>query len=299
VQPIVKAISDAFKPRYANITVTAVALGDDAGYSKLCTNGLDLIGATRLLTDAEKATCQKANVQTMGLQVGINAVVIVVNGNNKFATCLTTDQLGKIFGVDSQGKVKKWSDVSSDFPSTDLTILTPEDGAQETDLLLDKSIKKVAPVLRTDVTEQKDDALYRAAATQNVAGAITYMTFADFQKVKSNVHPVAVNAGNGCVDPTEANLKNNTYPLAEPLYIVLNMNTFNRADMKAFVWYLLSDDALTVIGKQNVAFTDTAGFSAARDSVLARFSQAATPQATAAATQSATTAPTAESTAAK
>lgn len=246
----------------------------------------------------------------MNLQLGINSVVIVVNGNNKFATCLTTDQIGKIFGVDSQGKVKKWSDVSPDFPATDLTILTPTDGAQETDLLLNKSIKKVAPIPRTDVTEQNDDALYRAAATQNVEGAITYMTFADFQKVKSNVHPVAVNAGTSCIDPTEANLKNNTYPLAEPLYVVLNMNTFNRADMKAFVWYLLSDDALAVVGKQNVAFSDTAGFATARETVLTQFSQAATsPQATAAATseataipvatQAATTAPTPESTAAK
>src|SRR5262249_31795130 len=162
VQPIIKAIGDAFKPRYASITVDAVALGDDAGYSKLCTNSLDLIGTTRLPTDADKAACQKTNVQTMGLQLGINGVVLVVNGNNKFAACLTTDQIGKIFGADSQGKVKKWSDVSADFPATDLTLLTPSDGSSETDLLLDKSIKKVAPVQRTDVTEQNDDALYRA-----------------------------------------------------------------------------------------------------------------------------------------
>ncbi len=223
VQPIIKAIGDAFKPRYASITVTAIALGDDVGYSKLCSNGLDLIGTTRLPTDAETAACKKVNVQTMGVQLGINAVVVVVNGNNKFATCLTTDQIGKIFGVDSQGKVKKWSDVSSDFPATDLTILTPTDGSAVTDLLLLKSIKGIAPIPRTDVTEQNDDALYRGTATQNVAGAITYMTYADFLKVKANVHPVAINAGNGCVDPNEANLKANKYPLAEPLYAVLNM----------------------------------------------------------------------------
>ncbi len=299
---IFKAIGDAFTPRYKNIKVNPAAYGNEAGYRNLCSNTVDMIGATRPPTDAEASACQTNNVQTLRLQLGAQGVVVVVNGNNKFAQCLTTEQIGKLFSAESEGKVKKWSDVSPDFPATDILILTPPDGATETDLLLSKSLKAVAPVRRKDVTEHSDP-LYRAAATQNVEGAVTYMTASEFQNVKSNVHTIAVNAGNGCVEPNEANLKNATYPLAQQLLFVLNVNTFTRPDVKAFVWFLLSDDALAILSKQGLIGTDTAGFIAARDVALERFAQSATtppvtpvPGATGAATPASTTEATAGAT---
>lgn len=292
-----KAVSDAFAPRYAKVTVKPFASGDEAGYRKLCANNADLIGATRPPTDAEAAACQKANVQMLRVPLGTQGVVVLVNSKNTFAQCLTTDQLAKIFSADSGSKVKKWSDVDPKFPATDLLVLTPTDGAPETDLLMSKIVKAVAPVRRTDVTDNADP-LYRAAATQNVDGAITYLTFAEFQTVKSNVKAVQVNAGGNCVDPSEANLKNGTYPLAQQQFAVLNVGTFTRPEVKAFVWFLLSDDALAVLSKQGLVGTDTAAITAARDTVLGYFAQsgtpgAATPAATGAATLSATLAATA------
>lgn len=292
VFPIFKAVGDAFSPRYANIKVNPTAYGNEAGYRNLCASTVDMIGATRPPTDAEASACQKNNVQTLTLQLGAEGVVVVVNDNNKLAQCLTTDQIGKLFNRDSEGKVKKWSDVDPSFPATDLLILTPPDGAPETDLLLSKSVKSVAPVRRKDVTDNSDP-LYRAAGTQNVDGAVTYMTYAEFQTVKAKVHAVAVNAGKGCVDPNEANLKNGSYPLSQMLYAVLNVNAFNRPDIKAFVWFLLSDDTLAILSKQGLVGTDTAGFVAARDVALARFAQSpttapGTPGATGAATTAAT-----------
>jgi phosphate transport system substrate-binding protein len=302
--PPLKAVGDAFSPRYTQIKLTTAAYGNDAGFRDLCANKVDVIGTTRLATNDEASACQKANVQMLNLQLGSEGVVVVANPNNKAAQCLTTDQLGKLFSVESEGKVKKWSDVSADFPATDLLILTPGDGAWETDFLLSKAVKAVAPVRRQDTTDNNDP-LYRAAGVQNVEGAITYMTFTEFKDVKSNVKAVPINAGSGCVEPTEANLKNGTYPLSQTLYAVLNVNAFTRPEVKAFVWYLLGDDGLAVLSKQGLVGTDTAGFVAARDIALARFAQTTQPpgtppatggtaQATAAAT---TAAPTATATA--
>jgi len=293
VFPIFKAVSDAFSPRYAKIKLTSGAAGDDKAYSKFCANSVDMIGVTHLPTDDEKAACLKAQVDMIQLRLGREAVVVVVNNNNKFATCLTTDQLWTLFGLDSQGKVKKWSDVSSTFPATDILIVAPTDGAGETDMLLDKSVKKVAPLRRTDTTDN-DDPVYRANGTANVDGAVTYMSFADFQNVKSNVHAVAINAGNGCIDATAANINNGTYPISETLYALLNTGTFSRPDMKAWTWYFLSDDALGVLAKASLVDTDTAGIIKARDVALAKFAQpqqapAATPDTAAPAATSAAT----------
>ncbi len=292
-----QSVSSAFSPRYNNIKVTVATYGTEAGLRKLCSNTVDVIGLNRPPTDAEANVCQQANIQTMMLKLGTRGVVLVVNGNNKAATCLTTDQVAKLFGVDSENKVKKWSDVDPSFPGTDLLLLTPGEGSSETDLLLSKVVKSaVAPVPRKDVT-QNTDPLYRAAATQNVEGAVTYMFFSDFQKAKSNVQLVSINGGNGCIQPTEETLSNGTYPLSQTLYAMFNLNTISRVDLKAFVWYFLSDDALTII-RDGLLGTDTASFVADREIVLARFSQSGNTQqpgasATASATEAATPAATA------
>src|SRR5260221_11025671 len=227
------------------------------------------------------------------LRLGREALVVFVNNDIKFADCLTADQLWTLFGLDSQGKVKKGSDVSSTFPATDILIVAPTNGAGETDMLLDKSVKKVAPLRRTDTTDN-DDPVYRANGTANVDGAVTYMSFADFQNVKSNVHAVAINAGNGCIYATAANINNATNPISETLYALLNTGTFSRPDMKAWTWYFLSDDALGVLAKASLVDTDAAGIIKARDVALAKFAQpqpasAATPDAAAPAATSAAT----------
>ncbi len=293
VYVLLQKINNAFSPRYTKITFTPAPLGDEAGYRRLCENKADVIGATRLPTDAEASVCQNANIQMLRVGLGGQGVVVLVSGNNKFASCLTSEQIGKIFAAGATSK--KWSDVSPDFPATDLIVLTPEDGALETDLLLSRTMDKIAPARRTDTTENADH-LFRAAATQNVEGAITYMTLAQFQEVKSNVKAVEINTGKGCVAPSEATIKNSTYPLAQNMYLVLNVSSFARPEVRAYAWFLLGEDALAVLGKERLVGTDTAGFVAARDLALERFAQATAP--TAVPTVAATGAATAPATAA-
>jgi phosphate transport system substrate-binding protein len=274
VFPVIKAVTDAFKPRYDQITVTTTTSGNEAGYRNLCGNSVDLIGATRLPTEEEASVCQKANILTYQLPIGSNAVVLVANEKNP-AVCLSTEQIGKVFGKASEGTVKKWSDVDASFGAADLLILTPPDSSAVTDLLLSKSINAVAPIRRTDVTEDNDP-LYRAAATQNVEGAITYMTYSEYKSSTSKVKLLQVNSGNGCMDASEDNIKKGAYPISESLYLVMNLNAFSRPEVKAFAWYLLGDDALAIMSKQGLIGTDLTAVAAARDAALARFTDTGT-----------------------
>lgn len=272
----IKAVADAFQPLYTNIKVTQTPLGNDSGFSNLCAGTADLIGTTRLPTDAETAACKANKINPVQLTLGGHGVVLLVNAGNTFATCLTTDQIAKLFGTAADGKVKKWSDVDAKFPATDLLILSPNDGDLMTDLLITKTVKGVAPLPRTDMT-QNSDPLYRAAGTANVAGAITYMSYTDYKTVKSKVTLVQVDGGKGCITPSDKTLVDGSYPLSEQLYLFLNPAAFSRPEIKAFVWYLLSDDALAVLSsKANLVGLDRAGFVSTRDMVLSQFAQAPT-----------------------
>ncbi|MHB8752051.1 MAG: PstS family phosphate ABC transporter substrate-binding protein, partial [Aggregatilineales bacterium] len=296
---------DAFQPLYTKITVTQTPFGNDTGFSNLCAGSVDLIGATRLPTDAETAACKANTINPIQLTLGGQGVVLLINAGNTFATCLTTDQLAKLFGIASDSKVKKWSDVDSKFPATDLLLLSPNDGDLMTDLLITKTVKGVAPLARTDMTPNSDP-LYRAAGTANVAGAITYMSYTDYKKVTAKVTVVQVDGGKGCVTPSDKTLADGTYPLSQQIYLFLNPAAFARPEVKAFVWYLLSDDALAVLSsKSDLVGLDRGGFVSARDVALTLFAQApagtpgpGTPTAPAVATTLATGAPTAAATAA-
>ncbi|MBX3062830.1 MAG: substrate-binding domain-containing protein [Anaerolineae bacterium] len=306
----VKAISSTFQPRYAQIVINTAMYGDEAGFRKLCLNTIDIVGATRQINDTEAQACQNAGVQFLRLFVGYRSLVVVVNGNNTFAQCLKAEEVQKLFG--GAATAKTWKEVNDTFPETPLLLLAPTLGDSDTDLLLRKLTPgQTAPYRRlSDVTEN-NDALYRAAATKNVEGAVTFMTYADYQAaLKQNmaIKAVSLDSGSGCVEPTEANITAGTYAVSEPLYLYLNTSSFTRPEVRAFVWYLLSDDALTSIGKQGLVGVDTNGFVAARDLVLERFTAVSTPvptltpvattattaEATAAATTEATTAATAE-----
>ena len=287
------AINAPFTPRYTRITFTTAAYGNAAGYRKLCAGAADVIGATRPATEAEAAACQTANIQTLQIPLGYEALVVLVSGKNTFAKCLSLENLDRVFNA--KYTPKQWSGVAQGFPDLDILPLTPEAGSPEIDFLLARSSNgAVAPLLRADVTANRD-ALFRAAAVQNVEGGVTFVRWDEYLQVKSDVRAVQIDAGNGCVIPSEQSIKDGTYGLARPKYAILNLNNLTRPELRAYAWHLLSDDALTVLGREGLVGLELNTFIATRELLLERFAKA---EADAAAAAAATAAPTQEATAA-
>lgn len=279
-QAILKAVNDGFTPRYSRIQVLTPAFqGDDAAYKKLCTNALDVAAVSRPLNEGEATTCKNNNISVLTLPLAAEGTVLLVNPKSTFAECLTLDQIAKLLGADATDKVKKWSDVDAKFPATDLLILSPTDGSSSTDLLITRSIKGVAPLPRRDTTENSDTA-YRAAGIGNVDGGVTWMSYTEYKKLPTNINApkvVKIDAGKGCVAPTDVTLTDGTYPIARRYLLQLNQNAFQRAEIKAYVWYLLSEDGLAILNGQASAGLDKAAFTKARDTVLEIFSKPPTP----------------------
>ncbi len=62
------------------------------------------------------ALCKNAEVEYVELPVANDALTVVVNTENDWVTCLTVDQLKKIWEPGS--KVDSWQDVDPSFPDT-------------------------------------------------------------------------------------------------------------------------------------------------------------------------------------
>jgi phosphate transport system substrate-binding protein len=282
VFPLVRSLNDTFTPRYSGVTINATGFGNEVGYRALCSDAVDMIGATRLATEAEAEACQAAGIQTLVVPIGYKAMTVLVSAENTFAQCFSLDDVRTIFSAATSPT--RWSDVDPDFPELELLTITPRSGAIDTDFVLARVAgEDIAPVRRQDAVEN-DSAQYRATATQNVAGGVTFIPFADFEQTTAAVRAVAIDAGNGCVAPSAESIADGSYALATPLYLVFNLNSFARPEIRAYVWYVLSEDALASLNRQSLTGLDAALFVEMRDLVLERFAQAeqaaATPEPT-------------------
>jgi phosphate transport system substrate-binding protein len=142
-------------------------------------------------------------------------------------------------------------------------LFAPEIGDTNTDLLLIKSAGSSIP-MRDDV-EVNRDPLYRAAATANVAGGLTFMEWVDYQKVLDNnqerIQLVSVDAGDGCVVPSSQSIVDGTYLLTNSVQLLVKTSSLNTIPVQSLSWFIASDSNYSLLeqaGLSGVQFGDLA-----------------------------------------
>ncbi len=249
--PFMRTIADNFSTEYPTVTVEFNILGVDAGYRSLCNNEVDIVLAHAPMTAEQADNCEVQGINTQSFYLGSQAVVLVANASDDFlvpegaaTACLTTEAVRTIWASESTDTITQWSQVDERYPELDMTLFGPTAGQIYSDLLFINSEPPI-PTVRLD-TEVTNDALYRAAATANVSGALTYMRYQDYERVlqneQQNVVAVWIDAGNGCVEPTLDNIVNGNYPLAISTQLVVSEPALLRPEVQSFLWYLMSDN---------------------------------------------------------
>ncbi len=297
----IKTASDTFTATNTAITVTTKIDGEPAGFRRLCNGETDITTAYRDFTEEEAGNCAANNITTISVSLGSQSVVLVANSANDYLSCLTTDQIATTWRAESADTVDSWNQVNADFPETPIMLFAPENGSSDTDLmLLEASGSNL--ISRVDTAESNADPLYRAAATANVDGGLTVMSWQDYQNVlgnnQANIQLVAVDSGSGCVAPDENSIVDGTYPLTRSGQLLINKVSLARPEVQAFVWYLMSNENFPNLesnGFLGVGFGDLVdiranlqqAFSEAEVEIIQRAAEA-TPEATVEATSEAT-----------
>lgn len=283
----------AFKQDYEGITINTTGYGNAAAYRKLCNGEVDLALVTRPASVEETAACADNTTTLWEAPLGHRALVMVVPEAAEFAACLTSDQVAALWSVRDGASVTNWNELGEDFPDLPVTIFLPRSAQNQTDFLLNRvSDELLQP--RTDALQENSDALYRAAATANVEGAIAYMTYDEFLKSEAAVIPVAVDSGNGCVRPSLETIRDGSYALALLITLVVREQALARPEVQAVTWYAVRDTAASLLADTGVIPLEPAVFTVYQADVVARF--AAAEAAAAAAQPTETPEPTTEAT---
>jgi len=254
VGPFVTAGAEDFQAQNSGIQVTVGISGTGGGFERFCAGETDISDASRPIKDDEEVpVCQKNGIEYTELQIANDGIAVVVNNENDWATCLTVEQLKKIWEPDS--KVKSWKDIDASFPDEALTLAGPGTDSGTFDFFTNE-INGEEGASRTDYQATEDDNVI-VQAVEGDKGGLGYFGLSYFEQNKENLKDVQVDGGSGCVTPSTETVQDGSYtPLSRPLFIYVKNTSLAKPEVKAFVQYLLDNEEAIAQNALFVPLTD-------------------------------------------
>ncbi len=245
VAPLMKLTAEDFQDANGGVTVAVGTSGTGGGFEKFCAGETDISDASRPIKDSEAEACKAKGIEYYEVIVANDALSIVVNPENDWATCLTTAQLKSIWEPAAEGKITNWNQVDPSFPDQSLTLFGAGTDSGTFDYFT-ASINGEEGASRTDYNPTEDDNV-TVTGVNGDKGALGYFGFSYLEENSDKVKAVEVDGGSGCVAPSAEAVQDGTYvPLSRPLFIYVNKESATRAEVKAYVQYFVSNqDALS------------------------------------------------------
>lgn len=256
VAPITMAVAEEFQKQYPEVRVPVGISGTGGGFKKFCAGETDISDASRPIKASEAEECKKNGIEYIELPVAFDGLAVMVNPSNDFVSCMTVEELKKIWEPEAEGKIINWKQVRADFPDRPLTLYGAGTDSGTYDYFTQAIVGKEG-ASRGDFTPSEDDNVL----VQGIAGdpnALGFFGLAYYEENKDKLKLVAIDNGNGCVAPSLETVVNSTYqPLSRPLFIYVNRARIDQKDeISAFVEFYLKNAKSLVSQVGYIPLTD-------------------------------------------
>jgi phosphate transport system substrate-binding protein len=244
VGPYTTAGAELFSKAGAkNVRITVGISGTGGGFERFCRGETDISNASRPMKVSEAKLCATNSVTGWrAFTVANDALTVVVNKENTWATCLSVPELKKMWEPGS--KVNNWKDVRAGFPDVALKLYGAGTDSGTFDYFTE-AINGKAKASRSDYSPTEDDNV-TVQGVSGDKGALGYFGFSYFEENADKLKAVQIRnpkTGN-CVAPSIATTQNNTYkPLARPLFVYTKGAAFRRKEVQAFIDYIFDHEA--------------------------------------------------------
>jgi phosphate transport system substrate-binding protein len=250
VQPLTAAAGELFSEENSDVNVSVATSGTGGGFEKICAGETSISNASRPIKDEEKAICDEAGIEFTELRIATDALTVVTSKENDFVTCLTTDELKKMWEPGAEDKVTTWKQVNSEFPDEKLELYGPGTDSGTFDYFTDV-INGEEGASRSDYNASEDDNVI----VKGVGGspnALGYFGYTYFEENADTLKAIEVDNGEGCVAPSAEAAQEGQYaPLSRPLFIYVNKDDYAKEkQVAAFVdFYVAQDQAISEAAK--------------------------------------------------
>jgi phosphate transport system substrate-binding protein len=253
VGPFTTRAAERFQKEAPGVQVTVGISGTGGGFERFCRGETDLSNASRRIDDDEAAVCQERGIGFVEFQVANDALTVVVNRENAWASCLTKDELRAIWRPGS--KVSNWSQVRDGFPDERLVLFGPGTDSGTFDYFTDE-INGEEGASRADYSASEDDNVI-VQGVGGERGGLGYFGFSYFEQNQETLKALEIDGGSGCVAPSARTAQDGSYtPLSRPLFVYAKTESFAKPEVEAFVGYMLENAASIAEEAQFVPLTD-------------------------------------------
>jgi phosphate transport system substrate-binding protein len=253
VGPYVTAAAASFRDE-SGTNVTVGISGTGGGFERFCRGETDLSNASRPIDGEEVALCEEKGVAYQELQVANDALTVVVNTANDWATCLTVEELNAIWKPGSE--VTSWQDVRPSFPDEAIELFGPGTDSGTFDYFTD-AINGEEGASRTDYQASEDDNVI-VQGVSGTPGGMGYFGFSYFEENQDTLKALEIDDGSGCVAPSADAAQSGDYtPLARPLFVYAKTSALERPEVEDFLRYMLENEAAIAERAQFVPLNQT------------------------------------------
>lgn len=241
VFPITEAVAEDFQiSKRGTVRVTVGISGTGGGFKKFCRGEIDIVNASRPITDSEMETCKQQGIQYIEMPIAYDALTVVINPKNDWSKTITTAQLKKIWEPEAQGKVTHWNQIDPAWPDSKIKLYGPGADSGTFEYFTEAIVGK-AKSSRGDFTASEDDnVLVQGVASDH--NALGFFGFAYYIENAKKITAVTVDSGNGGVLPSAVTVENGSYtPLSRPLFIYVHAAAVEKKEVVDFLNFYMQN----------------------------------------------------------
>jgi phosphate transport system substrate-binding protein len=254
VYPFAQAAAELFNEDNPDVKISVGQSGTGGGFEKFCAGETDISDASRpIKPDEEAPVCKKGGVKYHEVQIANDGIAVATN-KELAVDCLTTAQLKKVWNKGS--KIKSLKDVDSSLPDTPLSLYGPGTDSGTFDFFTGE-INGEEGVTREDYEASEDDnQLVTGVAGDK--GGLGYFGFSYYEQNQDKLNLVGVGEdASNCVKPSAASIQDGSYkPLSRPLFMYPSTKAIARPEVKAFMDFVIENQAEIAKAAQIVPLTD-------------------------------------------
>jgi phosphate transport system substrate-binding protein len=258
VEPITALIAEDFSADNPGVAISVEGPGTGDGFVRFCNGETDISDASRPIRDTEAETCAANGVEFVELLVAIDGLSVITSVENEAVSCLNFGDIYALVGPESEG-FANWSDANAlaaevggngGFPDAPLVITAPGEESGTYDSFVELVLEDIADERGQDAVTRAD---YQASANDNVIvegvannpTSLGWVGYAFYLENETVLSALAIDGGDGCIDPTPETIASGEYPIARPLFIYVSKTRLaDSPALEAFVDFYMTDAGL-------------------------------------------------------
>lgn len=241
VFPAAEYLAAQFQDEGYSGNITIDSIGSGGGFERFTVQGeSDVSNASRPIKESELAQAREIGREPIEFRIGTDALAVVVNPENDWATDVTIEELAAIMTAD------QWSDVNPNWPNEPVLKFIPGTDSGTFDYFVEEVFDEDAePLLASANVQLSEDDNILVQGIEGSPYAIGFFGYAYYANEGEALNILSIEG----VEANAENVDNGTYPLARPLFMYSDATIMQeKPQVAAWLAYVLNNAKEGMLG---------------------------------------------------